>query len=93
VVRNYIDPREPSLPSSRDVQKVQMTNTCGEPVWAFLMDRANKAGEGGLVEPGEVHEFVFFDKGNGWMTHYHGCIMRYDVDRQCVGKADGLGDY
>jgi hypothetical protein len=91
VQANYIQPGNPSL-NIREVQHFTLKNNCTDDVWAFIMDRTGN-GEGGVVGAGNTREFVFFDKGHGWMKDYKGCIVKYDVDHQCEGNENGLGGY
>jgi hypothetical protein len=91
VRENYIEKGDPSL-SIRETQHFKLQNLCAEDVWAFIIDRDGR-GEGGVVASGDVREFVFFDKGSGWMKDYKGCIVKYDVDHACAGGAGGLGAY
>jgi hypothetical protein len=45
------------------------------------------------VGAGDSREFIFYNKGQGWMKDYKRCIAENDVDHQCAGNADGLGAY
>jgi hypothetical protein len=91
VRENYIEKGNPSL-SIRDVQHFRLQNTCSDDVWAYITDRGGH-GDGGVVASGDVRDFVFFDKGSGWIKDYKGCIVKYDVDHNCAGSASGLGAY
>jgi hypothetical protein len=91
VRENYIEKGDPSL-SIRERQHFKLQNSCAEDVWAFITDRDGR-GQGGVVASGDEREFVFFDRGSGWMKDYRGCIVKYDVDHACAGAAGGLGAY
>jgi hypothetical protein len=73
-------------------QHVVMGNSCADDVWALLKDNQGN-GEGGVVDSGQTREFVFKNRGAGWIRRYWGCIAKYDVDRECVGQTGGLGAY
>jgi|HubBroStandDraft_1064217.scaffolds.fasta_scaffold04410_6 hypothetical protein len=91
VRQNSIEQGNPSL-SIRDSQHFVIHNSCSDDVWAFITDNAGN-GQGGDVPPSQDREFVFFNKGHGWMKEFRGCISKYDVDHQCEGDAQGLGGY
>ncbi|MBV8049378.1 MAG: hypothetical protein JO171_19705 [Paludibacterium sp.] len=73
-------------------QHAVISNGCQDDVWAYYTD-SHGAGEGGVVKSGDRREFVFKNRGFGWMTQLKGCILKYDIGRQCAGKLDGLGAY
>ena len=91
VRQNYVEPGNPAL-AVRETQHFVLQNRCSDDVWAFITDSGGN-GQGGVVGAGDTREFIFYNKGHGWMKDYKGCIAKYDVDHQCAGNADGLGAY
>ena len=63
-------------------QHVVIQNSCSDGV-SGRCSRTIKATErGGAVDSGQTREFVFKNRGAGWIRRYWGCIAKYDVSRE-----------